>query len=118
MRPPVRLERDRLAVEDDRLDREREDGRDDLGHAVGDVREVAGVRPDLRAESVHLDPRPVELPLHDGRAGALDRLPRALRRLREHRLQRAEHLEPEPCEPGTAVGERRRRRPRRGRRRA
>ena len=89
------------------LDREREDGRDDLGHAVGDVREVAGVRPDLCAEPVHLDPCPVELPLHDGRADALDRLPRALRRLREHRLQGPEHLEPEPCEPGAAVGERR-----------
>jgi hypothetical protein len=111
MRAPVRLERDDLAVEHRRLERQRLHRVDDLGDAVADVRQAARERADLVAEAVHLEAGAVELPLDSGRARAVDRLRCALRRLREHRLERPEDLEPEA---GKAVGTVRERRLRDG----
>ncbi len=105
VRPSVRPQGDHLAVEDDRLARQREDGIDDLGHPVRDVREASRERANLGAEAVNLQPRSVELPLRGRGAGALDRCRNVPRRLREHRLDRAEHLEAEPCEAVEALGE-------------
>ena len=85
---PPALERDRLAVEHDRLDLEGGHHLDDLGHPVRDVREVARERFDLVPAAVNLQARAVQLPLDPGRADARERVPEMLPGLREHRLQR------------------------------
>src|SRR4029453_18977902 len=62
MRPPVRAQRDDLPVEHDALDGKSQYGVDDLGHAIGDVRQAARECTHLRAETMHLESRSVELP--------------------------------------------------------
>ena len=108
-RPLVRPQGDRLSVQDDRLDLERADGLDDLGHAIGDVGEVPRERADFVAEPVHLQPRAVELPLDPGGADARQRALEVVARLREHRLDRAKHREPEarasPADPSASAAE-------------
>ena len=108
IRPAVGPQGDHLPVEDHRLDGQREDRGDDLRHAVGDVGEAPRERAHLAAETVHLQPRAVELPLRRRRAGAVDRGRDVLGRLREHRLDGTKHLE---AEPGEALGPFRERRP-------
>ena len=106
----VVLQRDRLPVEDDRLDRQREHRLDDLRHALGHVGEVPRERADLVAEPVHLDSRSVELPLDRGRrARPRERALEVLRRLREHRLHRPEHRQAKAVEPLLVAAEGRRR---------
>ena len=67
---PVRAERDRLAVEDDRTNVEPPHGGCDLGYAIGDVCEVAREEAHLAARPVRLDAGAVELPLDRPRARA------------------------------------------------
>ena len=78
---------------------------DDLGHAVGDVREAARIGAHLVVPAVHLQARAVELPFDPRPADALERLRHADGGLREHRLHGAEQLEPEAREAGRALRE-------------
>ena len=75
--PPVGTERDRLAVENDRVDRERQRRLHHLGHSFRDRVERPGEDPDRVAVAMHLDPDAVQLPVDRG--GIADRLDRALR---------------------------------------
>ena len=79
MRSTAVLQRDRLAVQDDRVHRERENGIDDLGYAIRDVREAAGERANLASEPVNLQARAVELPLDRGGRQALEGMRRGPR---------------------------------------
>ena len=107
LRPPVLAQRDRLAVEDRRLDRELAQPLDDLRRAIGDVREVAREQANLVSESVRLDTSAVELPLDRRGPGSPQRLAHVVGRLREHRLDRPQELEPEERERVRAAAERR-----------
>ena len=92
-RRAVLVERQGLAVEDHPLDAgsARTDV-DDLGHAMGDVGEVAGVDAHLVAGAMHLDPRAVEL-VFDG-----CRCPEHLERLGDRARRRGEHRHHGPAD--------------------
>jgi len=97
-RAAVRAQRDGLAVEDDRAERQRPHGLDDLRHALSDRIERAGEHGDVVAVAVHLDADAVELPLDRGRLDLLQRGLQRRRGLGEHRLHRAPDLQPEAGE--------------------
>ena len=93
-RPAVLAQRDQLAVQHRRPDRQLAQRRDHLGQPAGDVVQGPGEQADLPLGQVGLDPDPVELPLHRGLAtgpaadlgqGLVD----ARRAGREHRPHRA-----------------------------
>ncbi|GMA88966.1 hypothetical protein GCM10025868_42160 [Angustibacter aerolatus] len=71
---------------------------DHLGHPVGDVVEAAGEDAHRVAVAVQAHPHAVELPLHAGGAGALERLCQRGRGGGEHRREGPPHLEAEPAE--------------------
>ena len=76
---------DHLAVEDRGLERQPPDRLDDLGHALGDVREAARIgAPRRRAGAPGAVRRRASI--RRRRAGAADRVGDGLGRLREHRL--------------------------------
>ena len=100
--PAAVVERDRLAVEDEGFDRELPNRLDELGHAGGDVGQVARVDAHVAGEPVHLDSRAVELPFDGGRS----RAGRARRRCsrpsaRASAASGRKSVEPEAREPGS-----------------
>ncbi len=97
----VGSQRDDLAVQDGLLGDAGEHGRDDLGHPVGDLVQGPGEDPDAVAVAVHLDPDPVELPLHAGRTGPLERCGQRRCGTGQHRRQRRPDAK---AEAGQAVG--------------
>ena len=109
VRPAVRAQGDRLAVEHGARHVERERGLDDLGHARGDVVERAGEDGDVVAVAVDLDPRAVELPLDRRRVDLRERRGDVRGGLGEHRLQRPADRQAQGREPRLAVRQRDRR---------
>src|SRR4051812_33326071 len=99
------MQGDGLAVEEDLARGEGLDGLDQLGHGSRDLVAAAGVDADLVPRLVDLDAGAVELELQRGLAQTVERLGDVPRRLREHRLERPEELEPEAREPGPALGQ-------------
>jgi hypothetical protein len=109
-RRAVLVERQRLAVEDERSAREGRDDLDELRHPRGDVgqRPAEHLDPTARpAMAVHLDPSAVELDLDRHRRRPECRHGFAGRggRRRQHRQQGDAHREPHPCEVGTGQRE-------------
>ena len=119
-RPAVAAQRDHLAVEDRRADRQLGQGRHDVGEPAGDLIERPGEQADAAVGQVGLDPDAVELPLHGAlhcvlrRIGARCRHPRVagdlgqcpgdVRRAGgEHRPHRTADLEPEGLQRVTAA---------------
>ena len=96
VRRPVVAERDRLSVEDRRVDRKAEHDLDHLWHAVRHVGEAPRERSHVATASMHLQAGAVELPLDRRRTEAFECALEVVRRLREHRLDRAQDLEREP----------------------
>ncbi len=105
IRRAVRPQRDHLAVQDGLASGERPRHLDHLRHGVRHVPQAPGVDAHLVALFVHLDPGPVELVLQRGLTQLRERRVHVLRRLREHRLDRPEQLDPEPREGPRAPGE-------------
>ena len=103
---PSAAQRDRLAVEHDRIDRQRQRRRDHLRHARGDVVERAREDADLVAAPVDLDAHAVELELDRRRADPLQRGVEVVARRGEHRLHRPQQLERDRPQPRRALGER------------
>ena len=100
---PVRTERYRLAVEDDRIHVELPHGGCDLGYAIGDVREVACEEAHLAPRPVRLDAGAVELPLDARTAEPAQRARDVVGGLRQHRRDGVQRREPEPREAGCAL---------------
>ena len=94
-RPPGRVQRDGLTVQDQGLGRTREHGAGDLGQPGSDVIQSPGKHRDLAALPVHLDPDSVDLPLDRGRGHPLEGGRHGRRGGRQHRPQRPSHLKPE-----------------------
>ena len=106
LRAAVLAKRDRLAVEHDRRDVERADRSDDLGHALGDVGEVAREDRDVVSHAMGLDPCAVELPLDVRGLQSLETGRDVAGRLGEHRADRAQRGQPEPREPVATLAHR------------
>ena len=106
-RPAGVVERQHLAVEHDRLDRERPHGLDHLGQPVGDVVERPGDDEDVVAGAVGLDADAVELGVdrHPAAAGLRDRVGEAGRAGGEHRQDGTPDLQPDLGQGGGALGE-------------
>ena len=102
----VLAQRDRLAVEHDRADRERAGDGHDLRQAVGDVVERPRVDRHVVAGPVDLDAGAVELPVDRRGRDLADRARDVGRRAGEHRGQRPPDLERDGVEPVAAFGER------------
>ncbi len=79
---------------------------DDLGHPRGDVVEISREHAHFVAVAVHLDPRPVELPLDRRRSGRGQGFGDGGRARGEHRLHRPQHLEADVDQRRLAHGER------------
>ncbi len=79
---------------------------DDLRHPVGDVGETAGEHAHLVTVTVHLDAGAVELVLHGGLAGGLDRVCGRRRGRGEHRQHGAADEQPHGRELVLRAGER------------
>ena len=93
--PTVGPEGDGLALHHQLAGRQRPCPLDDLGHARGDVLEMAREDPDLVARLVHLDARAVDLVLERGLAQPLQGLLHVLGRVREHGSHRLEDAQGE-----------------------
>ena len=106
-RPTVRAERDRLALDHDLAHGQPSRPLHHLGHARGDVLQVACEDPHLVARPVHLQPHAVHLVLEGRLAEPIERLLRVVGRVREHRRDRREELQRESREPGAAFVDRR-----------
>ncbi|MEZ5229125.1 MAG: hypothetical protein R2710_21390 [Acidimicrobiales bacterium] len=91
----IGIEPEHLTVEDDRLDRQRPSNGDHVGKAIGDVVQVAGQDSHLVAGPVHLHPGAIELPLDRGHPDVGDRLARTGGGGGQHRLDPAQHLQPD-----------------------
>ncbi len=77
-RPSVGTQGDRLAIEDDRAQRQRSHGLDDLRHPLADRIERAREHRDVVVLAVHLDAHAVELPLDGRRIEEPEARPRAM----------------------------------------
>ena len=105
MRPAVGPQRDGLGIGDERGDRQREGGVNDLGQSRRDVVETAGVDGHGVTATVDLNPGTVELGFEDGRpAEFLEGVGDIGRGLGEHRAHRSADLERELVECGPAAG--------------
>ena len=93
--PPVVPERDDLPVQDEPAGSEAGHRRDELGKAVGDVLEGAGVDAHLVPVAVHLHPDAVELLLDGTGAQAVDGLDDGAGGVGQHGLDRPADGEPE-----------------------
>jgi hypothetical protein len=105
VRPAVGPKRDRLSVQDRRLERQAGHRVNDLGHPIGDVGQCAGERPHLPLQDVDLQPDAVELPLDVGGMDPIECVGRVRRGLREHRVHGPKDGEAESPQPRLAPGD-------------
>ncbi len=106
MRTSIRAQRDRLAVEDQRLRARAAHRGDDFRHARRDVVQVARIDAHLVRGLVHLDARAIELPLDQRSAERGKRSLHVLGRLGKHRQHRLHHAHRELRERRGAAAER------------
>jgi hypothetical protein len=105
MRRAARLQRDRLAVENELGDAARSHGLDDLGRGRGHVVAIAREDPDVVAGLVDLHACAIQLPLERGGAERLQRGSDIGGGLGEHRRHRLHQRQRELREAGCAFGQ-------------
>ena len=99
-RPPVRAQRERLALDDGLAHRERARPLHHLGHARRHVLQLPGEDAHLVPRPVDLQPRAVQLVLEGRLAESLERLLGVAGRARQHRRHRREEAQRETAEAG------------------